>query len=367
MDAAPREELARFVRDGDPELLQDARRIKGLLQDACPEHRRENALLVAAVEEGVAARIGRLGDSLSIPGELEQLAGDLMRTRAITPEAARWAVGAWAWTLGKGPVPDGEGAEVPIAPPAETPPMAARRPEATPPERRPREPVGSTIAPSRTGDVRQPVGPRPAWGAPPPPRPPRSRSLAVALAVIGAVVGLIIVSGIVAANVGGDSGQSAATLVSPTTLESSTTLVSSTTLASSVLHAIDKTFDTSDSSCRIVEAGALQGGALAAKSCSLTTGSDGRALPSAIDVQYTKWPSLQAMNNYFDEDQQQNAYTEDTWHYDATPSVEEGRYITFKSDDGYNHLDWTFKTKLLSAEAETIGTQKELENWWLNS
>jgi hypothetical protein len=199
MAAQPREELARFVQAGDPELVQDARRVKGLLQDTSPGHRRENALLVAAVEEGVAARIARLGDSMSVPGELERLATDLMRARAITPAAASWAVGAWAWALGKAPVPDDEATEAPTPTPTPEPPKP-RRPEPAPPERRPKETVGSTIAPSRTGDTKEPVGSRPGWPAPPPPKPSHSRRPAVVLGAIGGVVLLLVIIGLASAN-----------------------------------------------------------------------------------------------------------------------------------------------------------------------
>jgi hypothetical protein len=207
MAAQPREELARFLQAGDPELVQDARRVKGLLQDTSPGHRRENALLVAAVEEGTAARIARLSDSLSVPGELERLATDLMRARAITPAAARWAVGAWAWALGKGPVPDDEATQAPTPgpTPAPAPPQPPPRRPTPPPERRPRETVGSTIGPSRTGGTEEPPpvpgpgpGPGSGWPPPPPPRPSRSRRPAVVLGVIGGVVALLVIIGALA-------------------------------------------------------------------------------------------------------------------------------------------------------------------------
>ncbi|MGH8934121.1 MAG: hypothetical protein ACRDZO_26645 [Egibacteraceae bacterium] len=61
LSALPRERLAEFVSAQPGQTIQDARRVKGFLQDVCPSHRRELSLLVAAVEEGVPLTAEPLG------------------------------------------------------------------------------------------------------------------------------------------------------------------------------------------------------------------------------------------------------------------------------------------------------------------
>src|SRR6266545_5280707 len=96
MDAAAREALGRLVGGADTELLGDARRVRELLQDTCPQSRREVMVLVAAVEEGLPLRLRRLTAGGMGPGELGRLATELTRTRGLDPVMASWAVGGWA-------------------------------------------------------------------------------------------------------------------------------------------------------------------------------------------------------------------------------------------------------------------------------
>ena len=137
MDAAAREALGRLVGGADTELLGDARRVRELLQDTCPQSRREVMVLVAAVEEGLPLRLRRLTAGGMGPGELGRLATELTRTRGLDPVMASWAVGAWAWALGVGPIPAQE--QVPAGAPERTPVQGQaglrppQRPPASPP------------------------------------------------------------------------------------------------------------------------------------------------------------------------------------------------------------------------------------------
>jgi hypothetical protein len=105
MDGAAREALGRLLSGAEAQLLGDARRIRALLQDACPQSRREVMLLVTAAEEGLPPRLRKLGDAGMVHAELNRLAAELTRARGLDPVLASWAVGAWAWALGVGPIP----------------------------------------------------------------------------------------------------------------------------------------------------------------------------------------------------------------------------------------------------------------------
>jgi hypothetical protein len=133
MDGEAREALGRLLSGADAQPLRDARRIRELLQDACPQSRREVMLLVTAAEEGLPPRLRKLGDAGMVPAELNRLAADLTRARGLDPVLASWAVGAWAWALGLGPIPaqERDGAEsavaVSVPPPAGEPREALGR------------------------------------------------------------------------------------------------------------------------------------------------------------------------------------------------------------------------------------------------
>ncbi len=72
-----------------------------------------------------------------VPAELNRLAADLTRARGLDPVLASWAVGAWAWALGLGPIPAQE--QVAAASPQRTPVQGQaglrppQRPPASPP------------------------------------------------------------------------------------------------------------------------------------------------------------------------------------------------------------------------------------------
>src|SRR6266536_1685213 len=94
MYAAAREALGQLVGGAEAELLGDARRMKGLLQDTCPQSRREVMVLVAATEEGLPLRLRRLTAGAMLPGELNRLAAELTRSRGLVPLAGTAIVAA---------------------------------------------------------------------------------------------------------------------------------------------------------------------------------------------------------------------------------------------------------------------------------
>ncbi len=98
MNDQPRSQLRTLVKQEGVDIWKDARRCRGLINDYCGEFRREINLLIAANDEHVPAAL----TAASIPANilLPTLANRLQESRAITSEAAIWAVESWALALG---------------------------------------------------------------------------------------------------------------------------------------------------------------------------------------------------------------------------------------------------------------------------
>jgi hypothetical protein len=97
----PRVKLSELVGRFGPGLSRDARQCKALLADVCGnQYRGECAVLVAAVEEGVAGEL--LGSSSGLPTEvlLGRLSDRLHENRGVSSDLARWSLESWAVALG---------------------------------------------------------------------------------------------------------------------------------------------------------------------------------------------------------------------------------------------------------------------------
>jgi hypothetical protein len=97
----PRVKLSELVGRFGIGLSGDARRSKALLADVCGDgFRGECAVLVAAVEEGVAGEL--LSSSSGLPTEvlLGRLSDRLQANRGVSSDLARWGVESWAVALG---------------------------------------------------------------------------------------------------------------------------------------------------------------------------------------------------------------------------------------------------------------------------
>ncbi|HEU4349751.1 MAG TPA: hypothetical protein VFR35_18390, partial [Actinoplanes sp.] len=104
MRAAPRHTLRHILTTYGAGVQRDASRLRALLADLAPGFRREQAALVAAVEEGIADRIvarSQPDGPLPVP----QLADRLVHGQALSADAATWSIMSWAWALGQGPEP----------------------------------------------------------------------------------------------------------------------------------------------------------------------------------------------------------------------------------------------------------------------
>src|SRR3954454_19621110 len=98
MDPRPRLRLAELLAGDGQELMHDAQRLRALLTDAFPAATREVSVLVAAEEENLPLVLARSPTRLT-PADLDRHTRSLVQDRALTAQAARWAVQSWAWAL----------------------------------------------------------------------------------------------------------------------------------------------------------------------------------------------------------------------------------------------------------------------------
>lgn len=110
MNSEARDRLCELVAAHGAELVTDWKRLRNLLRDHCPEHRKEVFVLVAAAEARVAADLAAAPPFVPRAVLHNQLVRRLHHGLAMTPEAAEWAVEVWAEALAvgreEGEVPD---------------------------------------------------------------------------------------------------------------------------------------------------------------------------------------------------------------------------------------------------------------------
>ena len=161
----PRAVLRELATTHGSELLGDPRRLQGLLRDLVGAHRREVSALVVAAEEGVGSIL--LGVSAGLgPATADRLARRLVTERALSEEAARWAVESWAHAVGV-PIDPSAGDELPDHVSDLHPPP----PPAPPPPLPPHDfdpPATRRAVPGDAAETHAPLRP-PAVADPPPP------------------------------------------------------------------------------------------------------------------------------------------------------------------------------------------------------
>ena len=148
-----RKTLADLVTRYGTGLLDDPRRVQALLRDTAGEHRAQVASIVAAAEEAVPEALLQSSQGLTAD-TAERLVRRLRDRRALTADAASWAVESWAAALGVYIPP--VGAEPPRPVPAGTPPPP-HPPEPAQPGTRPLSPrppvAASPLRDVQTGQV----------------------------------------------------------------------------------------------------------------------------------------------------------------------------------------------------------------------
>jgi hypothetical protein len=100
MNELPRRKLLEIVAKRGRSIIENPRRLEGLLRDYCGEHRREISVLVMAVEEH--AVLDMLAASASLPRKvlLARLTQRLCDNLALSEAAAIWSIESWALALG---------------------------------------------------------------------------------------------------------------------------------------------------------------------------------------------------------------------------------------------------------------------------
>jgi hypothetical protein len=100
MNELPRRKLLEIVARHGRSIIENPRRLEGLLRDYCGAYRREISVLVMAVEEH--AVLDMLAASASLPRKvlLARLAQRLCDNLALSAEAALWSIESWALALG---------------------------------------------------------------------------------------------------------------------------------------------------------------------------------------------------------------------------------------------------------------------------
>jgi outer membrane lipoprotein SlyB len=81
-------------------LIGESGRLRGLLQDECPQARREISVLLQALEDRVPQDLMRVHSGEPIASLSPRLAKRLSDEKAMSPQASRWAVATWAQGLG---------------------------------------------------------------------------------------------------------------------------------------------------------------------------------------------------------------------------------------------------------------------------
>ncbi|HEX8370603.1 MAG TPA: right-handed parallel beta-helix repeat-containing protein [Pyrinomonadaceae bacterium] len=100
MNELPRRKLLEIVAKHGRSIIENPRRLEGLLRDYCGEYRREISVLVMAVEEHAAADMLAASGGLPRKVLLARLAQRLCDNLALSEAAALWSIESWALALG---------------------------------------------------------------------------------------------------------------------------------------------------------------------------------------------------------------------------------------------------------------------------
>lgn len=88
MNDVPREKLERIVAEHGPSICDDAERVRNLLNDHCPEYRREIHVLFLAASDKVPAELLNTPAGFPIDSVIAKAAQRLQDTRAVSEDAA---------------------------------------------------------------------------------------------------------------------------------------------------------------------------------------------------------------------------------------------------------------------------------------
>ena len=100
MPDIPREKLILIVQRFTPSVCDDAKRCEGLLRDLCGEHKKEIAILIAALRENVVVELRETQGRLPLSLVVDRCSKRLHENTGVVPDLARWSVETWGVALG---------------------------------------------------------------------------------------------------------------------------------------------------------------------------------------------------------------------------------------------------------------------------
>jgi WD40 repeat protein len=100
MNELPRQKLCEIITKYGQGVYDDSRRFEGLLRDFCGQYRKEIAVLVGALKDGVPNQLQASKNSVPHVILLAQLSKKLEDNLGLAKETASWAVDSWALALG---------------------------------------------------------------------------------------------------------------------------------------------------------------------------------------------------------------------------------------------------------------------------
>jgi|GEM_PF-3206603 len=102
MNEAVQQTLRELIGKYGHGLCDDPRRCEGLLRDLSGKNRREIAVIVGALKEGVPRRLLDADKNIPFAAVINQLSDCLANDIALSQDAARWATESWVLALGLG-------------------------------------------------------------------------------------------------------------------------------------------------------------------------------------------------------------------------------------------------------------------------
>jgi formylglycine-generating enzyme required for sulfatase activity len=100
MENYPRQKLREIITPQSDDLVENPRRLEGLLRDYCSRYKREVNVLVSACKERVPQELLTARDFLPHEILVTRLVSRLVENLALSVDAAGWAVETWALALG---------------------------------------------------------------------------------------------------------------------------------------------------------------------------------------------------------------------------------------------------------------------------
>jgi formylglycine-generating enzyme required for sulfatase activity len=99
MDDYPRQKLCEIISQYRHEVLDDTRRLEGLLRDYCSAYKKEVNVLVIALKERIPFELLKSNDNLPREVLFARLVSRLVEDLGLSEDVAVWAVETWALAL----------------------------------------------------------------------------------------------------------------------------------------------------------------------------------------------------------------------------------------------------------------------------